>query len=89
MEGFIGAVELAPAIEGAGKGEAMADAKQLEILEQGVEVWDKWRKENPRAEIDLYQAKLSGADLQGSLGPGLLTWPPCRLPGLPPLSLYH
>jgi len=39
----------------------MADGKQLEILKQGVEVWNKWRKDNPDVEIDL-----SGADLKGS-----------------------
>ena len=25
----------------------MANAEQLEILKQGVEIWNQWRKENP------------------------------------------
>jgi len=25
----------------------MANEEHLEILDQGVEVWNKWRKENP------------------------------------------
>lgn len=31
----------------------MANQEQLEILRQGVQVWNKWRKENLSAEIDL------------------------------------
>lgn len=38
----------------------MANQEQLEILKQGVEVWNKWRKENNETEIDL-----SGVDLHG------------------------
>ena len=43
----------------------VADQEQLEILRQGVEVWNKWRKENPDVGIDLNWANLSGADLFG------------------------
>lgn len=41
----------------------MANQEQLEILKQGVQVWDKWRKENPTTEIDLSYANLSNANL--------------------------
>jgi uncharacterized protein YjbI with pentapeptide repeats len=43
----------------------MADEKQLEILKQGVEVWNKWRKVYPLG-IDLREADLEGADLIGA-----------------------
>jgi uncharacterized protein YjbI with pentapeptide repeats len=46
------------------QGEAMANEEQLAILKQGVEVWNKWRKENPKVEIDLNEAPLSGANLR-------------------------
>lgn len=38
----------------------MANPEHLKILKQGVEVWNKWREENPEVRPDL-----SGADLQG------------------------
>jgi uncharacterized protein YjbI with pentapeptide repeats len=41
----------------------MADASQLERLKQGVEGWNKWRKENPDVYIDFSNAILMGADL--------------------------
>lgn len=46
----------------------MANQEQLEILRQGVEVWNKWREETGDVYIDLREAnlgetKLSGADL--------------------------
>ncbi|HEV7906046.1 MAG TPA: toll/interleukin-1 receptor domain-containing protein [Pyrinomonadaceae bacterium] len=40
----------------------MANEEHLEILEQGVEVWNKWRYEN-EVEPDLSDADLSGRDL--------------------------
>lgn len=53
----------------------MANQEQLEILKQGVEVWNKWKKENFGVTIDLtgaelrhanlYEAHLHGADLSG------------------------
>ena len=36
----------------------MANDEQLTILEQGVEVWNQWRAENPGIRIDLRGAKL-------------------------------
>lgn len=46
----------------------MANDEHLAILTQGVEVWNKWREENPDiipdlSETDLYQADLSKANL--------------------------
>jgi uncharacterized protein YjbI with pentapeptide repeats len=57
----------------------MANEEHLKILKQGVEVWNRWRKENPKVrrpdlsgadlfrepliEADLFRADLSGADL--------------------------
>ncbi len=49
----------------------MADEKYLAILRQGLEVWNKWRGENPDTQpdlsgVDLHGADLSGADLWGA-----------------------
>ena len=49
----------------------MANPEHLAILEQGVEVWNQWRDENPGvgpdlSEADLKRANLSGADLRGA-----------------------
>ncbi len=49
----------------------MANQEQLDILKQGVDVWNKWRKDNPEVEIELREANLSGvvfnlADLHGA-----------------------
>jgi uncharacterized protein YjbI with pentapeptide repeats len=49
----------------------MANEEHLEILKQGVEVWNRWRKENPdlRPELsaaNLRLAELSAADLRGA-----------------------
>jgi len=44
----------------------MANQKQLEILKQGGENWNSWRKENPSLDIDLTGAYLSGANLAGT-----------------------
>lgn len=41
----------------------MANQEHLAILMQGVEVWNKWRKENPKVEPDLSRASLCGANL--------------------------
>ena len=42
----------------------MANQEQLEILMQGVDVWNKWRKEHSELEIDLYDADLRGVMLR-------------------------
>ena len=55
----------------------MADEEHVALLKQGVEVWNRWRKENPAitgvnllgadlAGMDLRGADLRGADLQGA-----------------------
>ena len=54
----------------------VADKEQLAILKQGVDVWNKWREENPYVvtnlsgaklnDADLNNADLQGADLQGA-----------------------
>jgi uncharacterized protein YjbI with pentapeptide repeats len=47
----------------------MAEEKHVALLRQGVEVWNKWRKEKPDlgrahlSELDLSKANLYGADL--------------------------
>ncbi len=42
----------------------MANEEQLSILKQGVEVWNKWRDENPNITIDLNFANLDHANLR-------------------------
>lgn len=44
----------------------MANEEQLSILKQGVEVWNKWRKENPDVEIDLSGGDLGKSNLFGA-----------------------
>ena len=44
----------------------MAKREHLKILGQGVDVWNKWRKENLEIKPDLSGADLGGADLRGS-----------------------
>jgi len=57
----------------------MANQKQLEIIKQGVEIWNKWRENNSKIDLkgadlkgvnlagaDLTEAELSGADLTGA-----------------------
>ena len=36
----------------------MADKARIKIVRQGVEEWNRWRKENPSVDIDL-----TGVDL--------------------------
>jgi hypothetical protein len=45
----------------------MANEEQLSILKQGVEVWNKWREENPNAEIDLSEVDLFATYLRGGV----------------------
>ena len=46
----------------------MDDSQQLELLRQGAEAWNRWRKENPELSraADLYKANLRRADLRGA-----------------------
>jgi uncharacterized protein YjbI with pentapeptide repeats len=43
----------------------MANQEQLKILQQGVELWNKWREENSTVKVDLSGANLSAMDLSG------------------------
>lgn len=42
----------------------MANEEQLAILKQGVEVWNKWRKDNGEIKIDLSEANFHGDNLK-------------------------
>jgi hypothetical protein len=44
----------------------MATTKHLQILQQGVEAWNKWREQNRSISPDLSRANLRGADLRGA-----------------------
>jgi uncharacterized protein YjbI with pentapeptide repeats len=44
----------------------MADEKQREILIRSVDVWNKWREDNPDVEIDLNNADLMGTNLKAA-----------------------
>ena len=44
----------------------MADNNQIAILSQGVEAWNKWRKENHDVLIDLKNAKLMHMNLENA-----------------------
>ncbi len=44
----------------------MADEKQRSILRQGVETWNRWRKENENVRIDLRKADLKQANFAGA-----------------------
>lgn len=43
----------------------MANPEHVEILKQGVDVWNEWREENPGVVPDLKNAVLLGIDLKG------------------------
>jgi len=42
----------------------MANEEQRSILKQDVEVWNEWRADNPRVEIDLSGANVSSVNLR-------------------------
>jgi uncharacterized protein YjbI with pentapeptide repeats len=44
----------------------MANREQLEILKQGVAIWNNWADANPSLDIDLSNADLSNMDLRGA-----------------------
>ncbi|MBK6948374.1 MAG: pentapeptide repeat-containing protein [Haliscomenobacter sp.] len=44
----------------------MANEEHLAILKQGVEEWNRWRKENPKIEPDLSGADLERVGLEGA-----------------------
>ncbi len=45
----------------------MANRKQLDLLKQGVDGWNQWRREHPEIRHDLRGANLNGADLSGAI----------------------
>jgi len=44
----------------------MADPKQLKVIRQGIEGWNRWRKDNPELRPDLSRASLRKVDLSGA-----------------------
>lgn len=44
----------------------MANKHHLGILNQGVDVWNEWRRQNPEIRPDLSKAELIGKDLSGA-----------------------
>lgn len=44
----------------------MANPEHLKILKQGVEVWNRWRKENPRSRPDLQTLELQSLEAAGT-----------------------
>jgi hypothetical protein len=44
----------------------MPNPAHLQILQQGVEVWNAWRKQNENVRLDLRGARLSFASLRGA-----------------------
>ena len=44
----------------------MANPEHLNLLRQGVEVWNKWRENNPQINPNLRGAKLKNRDLEGA-----------------------
>jgi len=44
----------------------MANQEHLDILKQGVEVWNEWREENEHVQIDLSSADLYGTNLSSA-----------------------
>ena len=45
----------------------MANEEHLEILQKGVEEWNRWREQNPEVAPDLREAELAGAHLVRAL----------------------
>lgn len=43
----------------------MAEQEQIDLLKQGVDVWNAWRENNPAVVIDLSDTDLGGFDLSG------------------------
>jgi len=41
----------------------MANQQHLDILKQGVEIWNQWREEHPDITPDLREADMSGRHL--------------------------
>lgn len=48
------------------RGKCMANQGHLDIIKQGVEVWNQWRKEHSDIQPDLRGVDLPGADLNNA-----------------------
>jgi hypothetical protein len=48
----------------------LANSEQIEVLNQGVEAWNKWWDENDEIELDLCGADLGGVNIE-DLGPSI------------------
>jgi uncharacterized protein YjbI with pentapeptide repeats len=46
------------------KGDDMANQEQLDLLRQGIDVWNQWRVNNPTVQPDLRRARLADMDLR-------------------------
>jgi uncharacterized protein YjbI with pentapeptide repeats len=44
----------------------MANTQHVDMLQQGMQVWNEWRKQNPDIRADLSGADLSGINLTGA-----------------------
>src|SRR5438067_1017076 len=44
----------------------MAKQQQLDLLQQGVDAWNTWRRQHEEVRPDLHDAELYGADLSGA-----------------------
>ena len=43
----------------------MANREHLALLMQGVEKWNLWREKNPKIQLDLSEANITGTNLRG------------------------
>jgi len=43
----------------------MAELAHIKLLQRGVQTWNRWRRENPTARLDLSEAILGSANLSG------------------------
>ncbi len=53
----------------------MADQEQLELIKQGVEVWNRWREQHPEIKVDLSEADLSRMNLRDAVFSGMFPGP--------------
>jgi uncharacterized protein YjbI with pentapeptide repeats len=68
------ATSLTHGFEAERRGRSLRLGNQLDILNQGVEVWNQWREDNPTIQPDLSQATLNGLDLSGYNLSGVQLW---------------
>ena len=45
----------------------MANTQHVDMLQEGVEVWNEWRKQNPAIRADLSGAMLQKTNLTGAI----------------------